>query len=114
VKGVRDAHHLCQRASGDLQGSCRRDDVAALGRLRDRLELRGDRGLGELTQAIGRRRGRWADRCHLAQLGTDRCDGEAEAVNPDGVARAILSIASGEEHRETTVLGLTAKGLEAI
>jgi NAD(P)-dependent dehydrogenase (short-subunit alcohol dehydrogenase family) len=31
-----------------------------------------------------------------------------------GVARAILSIASGEEHREATVLGLTAKGLEVI
>jgi NAD(P)-dependent dehydrogenase (short-subunit alcohol dehydrogenase family) len=31
-----------------------------------------------------------------------------------GVARAILSIASGEEHREATVLTVTAKGLEAI
>jgi NAD(P)-dependent dehydrogenase (short-subunit alcohol dehydrogenase family) len=30
------------------------------------------------------------------------------------VARAIVSIASGEEHREATVLGLTAKGLEVI
>ena len=31
-----------------------------------------------------------------------------------GVASAILSIASGEEHRETTLLGLTGKGLEVI
>jgi NAD(P)-dependent dehydrogenase (short-subunit alcohol dehydrogenase family) len=31
-----------------------------------------------------------------------------------GVARAILSIASGEEHREATVLALTANGLQAI
>jgi len=31
-----------------------------------------------------------------------------------GVARAILSIASGEEHSETTLLGVTGKGLEVI
>jgi hypothetical protein len=31
-----------------------------------------------------------------------------------GVARAILSIASGEERRETPLLGLTGEGLEAI
>src|ERR687887_298518 len=31
-----------------------------------------------------------------------------------GVARAILSIASGEERRETPLLGLTGGGLEAI
>jgi len=31
-----------------------------------------------------------------------------------GVARAIVSIASGEEHRQATLLALTAKGLEAI
>jgi hypothetical protein len=30
------------------------------------------------------------------------------------VACAILSIASGEEHREATLLGLTGKGLEVI
>ena len=36
------------------------------------------------------------------------------ALDPAGVARAILSIASGEEHRETTLLGLTGKGLEVI
>lgn len=35
-------------------------------------------------------------------------------LDPAGVARAILSIASGEEHREATLLGLTGKGLEAI
>jgi NAD(P)-dependent dehydrogenase (short-subunit alcohol dehydrogenase family) len=35
-------------------------------------------------------------------------------LDPDGVARAILSIASGEEHREATLLTVTAKGLEAI
>ena len=31
-----------------------------------------------------------------------------------GVARAIVSIASGEEHRETTSLAVTGKGVEAI
>ena len=35
-------------------------------------------------------------------------------LDPDGVARAIVSIASGEEHPEATVLTVTAKGLEAI
>jgi NAD(P)-dependent dehydrogenase (short-subunit alcohol dehydrogenase family) len=35
-------------------------------------------------------------------------------LDPAGVARAILSIASGEEHREATVLGVTGKGLEVI
>jgi NAD(P)-dependent dehydrogenase (short-subunit alcohol dehydrogenase family) len=36
----------------------------------------------------------------------------AAPLDAGGVARAILSIASGEEHREATVLGLTARGLE--
>jgi 3-oxoacyl-[acyl-carrier protein] reductase len=31
-----------------------------------------------------------------------------------GVARAILAIASGEEHRETTLLAVTGNGLEVI
>jgi hypothetical protein len=31
-----------------------------------------------------------------------------------GVARAILSIASGEEHRETTLLSVTGNGVDAI
>ena len=35
-------------------------------------------------------------------------------LDPAGVARAILSIASGEEHREATLLGLTGRGLEAV
>jgi NAD(P)-dependent dehydrogenase (short-subunit alcohol dehydrogenase family) len=35
-------------------------------------------------------------------------------LEPAGVARAILAIASGDEHREATVLGVTGKGLEAI
>jgi NADP-dependent 3-hydroxy acid dehydrogenase YdfG len=35
-------------------------------------------------------------------------------LDPDAVARAILSIASGEKHREATALGLTDKGLEVI
>jgi NAD(P)-dependent dehydrogenase (short-subunit alcohol dehydrogenase family) len=33
-------------------------------------------------------------------------------LDPAGVARAILAIASGEEHRDATALTLTAKGLE--
>ena len=36
------------------------------------------------------------------------------ALDAAGVARAILSIALGEEHPEATVLTVTAKGLEAI
>jgi NAD(P)-dependent dehydrogenase (short-subunit alcohol dehydrogenase family) len=36
------------------------------------------------------------------------------ALDAAGVARAILSIASGEEHREAMLLGLTADGLEEI
>jgi NAD(P)-dependent dehydrogenase (short-subunit alcohol dehydrogenase family) len=35
-------------------------------------------------------------------------------LDPDGVARAILSIASGDEHPEATVLTVTAEGLEVI
>jgi len=35
-------------------------------------------------------------------------------LDPAGVARAILSIASGEEHRQATLFGLTANGLQAI
>jgi NAD(P)-dependent dehydrogenase (short-subunit alcohol dehydrogenase family) len=38
----------------------------------------------------------------------------AVPLDPAGVARAILSIASGEEHREATLLGVTANGLEEI
>jgi NADP-dependent 3-hydroxy acid dehydrogenase YdfG len=35
-------------------------------------------------------------------------------LDPDGVARAILSVVSGEEHREATELGVTGEGLEAV
>jgi NAD(P)-dependent dehydrogenase (short-subunit alcohol dehydrogenase family) len=35
-------------------------------------------------------------------------------LDPAGVARAILAIASGEEHREATLLGVTGQGIEAI
>src|SRR4051812_44689782 len=35
-------------------------------------------------------------------------------LDPAGVARAILSTASGEEHRDATVLGVTGDGLQAI
>jgi NADP-dependent 3-hydroxy acid dehydrogenase YdfG len=35
-------------------------------------------------------------------------------LDADGVARAILSIATGAEHRDATLLGLTGEGLEAI
>jgi len=35
-------------------------------------------------------------------------------LDPAGVARAILSIASGEAHPDATLLGVTGKGLEAI
>ncbi len=51
---VADAHLLGHRARGDLQGRRGHDDVAALGRRRDRLELGRDRSLRHLTQLIGR------------------------------------------------------------
>jgi NAD(P)-dependent dehydrogenase (short-subunit alcohol dehydrogenase family) len=35
-------------------------------------------------------------------------------LDPAAVARAIISIASGDEHRDTTLLGLTGKGVEVI
>jgi NAD(P)-dependent dehydrogenase (short-subunit alcohol dehydrogenase family) len=35
-------------------------------------------------------------------------------LDPDGVARAILAIAPGEEHPEATVLGVTGDGLKAV
>jgi NAD(P)-dependent dehydrogenase (short-subunit alcohol dehydrogenase family) len=35
-------------------------------------------------------------------------------LDPAGVAGAILSIASGEEHRDATLLGVTGQGLEVI
>jgi NAD(P)-dependent dehydrogenase (short-subunit alcohol dehydrogenase family) len=35
-------------------------------------------------------------------------------LDPAGVARAILAVASGEEHRDTTLLGLTGEGLQSI
>jgi NAD(P)-dependent dehydrogenase (short-subunit alcohol dehydrogenase family) len=35
-------------------------------------------------------------------------------LDPAGVARAILTVASGEQHREATLLALTGKGLEVI
>jgi NAD(P)-dependent dehydrogenase (short-subunit alcohol dehydrogenase family) len=35
-------------------------------------------------------------------------------LHPDGVARAILAVASGEEHPDATVLGVTGEGLEPI
>jgi NAD(P)-dependent dehydrogenase (short-subunit alcohol dehydrogenase family) len=35
-------------------------------------------------------------------------------LDPAGVARAILSIAAGEEHPEATLLAVTGNGLEAI
>ena len=36
------------------------------------------------------------------------------ALDPDGVARAILAIAAGDEQRDATVLTVTAAGVEAI
>lgn len=39
---------------------------------------------------------------------------ETGPLDPAGVARAILSIASGQEHYEATQLGVTDKGLEVM
>ena len=56
-------------------------------------------------------------------VGTRIGDGAAAAygagswpvpLDPDGVARAILSVASGQEHPDATLLGVTGKGLEAV
>src|SRR3954452_9735778 len=35
-------------------------------------------------------------------------------LDPAGVARAIVAVASGEEHPEATLLGVTGNGLEAV
>ena len=35
-------------------------------------------------------------------------------LDPAGVARAILSIAAGDEHRDTPVLGVTGEGLQEL
>jgi NAD(P)-dependent dehydrogenase (short-subunit alcohol dehydrogenase family) len=35
-------------------------------------------------------------------------------LDPAGVARAILAVASGEEHSDATLLGVTGEGLQAI
>ena len=35
-------------------------------------------------------------------------------LDPDGVARAILSVAAGEEHPEATALGLSGAGIQVI
>jgi NAD(P)-dependent dehydrogenase (short-subunit alcohol dehydrogenase family) len=35
-------------------------------------------------------------------------------LDPAGVARAILEVASGEKHRDATVLGVTGEGLKAV
>jgi hypothetical protein len=35
-------------------------------------------------------------------------------LDPAGVARAILAVASGEEHREAAVIGVTGEGLKAV
>jgi NAD(P)-dependent dehydrogenase (short-subunit alcohol dehydrogenase family) len=35
-------------------------------------------------------------------------------LDPAGVARAILTIATGEEHRDATLLGVTGNGLKAV
>src|SRR5688572_24646210 len=67
------------------RGGCTDDDVAALSGCGDCLELSDDRAFRQLAPPLGRkwgRSGRWAGGGHLAQLGTDWRDGEAETVNP--------------------------------
>jgi NAD(P)-dependent dehydrogenase (short-subunit alcohol dehydrogenase family) len=50
----------------------------------------------------------------VGESGEDYIKSWPVPLDPTGVARAILSIASGEEHREATLLGVTGTGLEAI
>jgi NAD(P)-dependent dehydrogenase (short-subunit alcohol dehydrogenase family) len=40
--------------------------------------------------------------------------GWSAPLDPDGVARAILAVASGEEHPDATLLGVTGEGLKPI
>jgi NAD(P)-dependent dehydrogenase (short-subunit alcohol dehydrogenase family) len=50
----------------------------------------------------------------VGESGEDYIKSWPVPLDPAGVARAILAVASGEEHRETAVLGVTGKGLEVI
>ena len=73
--------------------------------------------LAPLQLLVGTRIGEAAAAAYSAEVGES-----AEAyinswpvpLDPSGVARTILSIASGQEHREATVLGVTGHGLEVI
>lgn len=84
-KNVRNAQPFCHRASGDLEGCCCQDNVAALGCRRDRLELGRDYGFRQLPQELGRGlgwHGRLAGGGQLAQLGANGYYGDTEAVDP--------------------------------
>ena len=73
--------------------------------------------LAPLQLLVGTRIGEAAAGAYGAEVGesVDAYMGHFPApLDPTGVARAILSIASGDEHRDATVLGVTADGLEAI
>jgi NADP-dependent 3-hydroxy acid dehydrogenase YdfG len=49
-----------------------------------------------------------------AAYGTDTRNSWPVALDPAGVARAIVSVAAREEHREATLLAVTGAGLEEI
>jgi NAD(P)-dependent dehydrogenase (short-subunit alcohol dehydrogenase family) len=73
--------------------------------------------LAPLQLLVGTQIGEAAAAAYSAEVGES---GEAYMkswpvpLDPAGVARAILSIASGEEHPDATLLGLTGEGLEAM
>jgi NAD(P)-dependent dehydrogenase (short-subunit alcohol dehydrogenase family) len=73
--------------------------------------------LAPLQLLVGTRIGEAAAAAYGAEVGEP---GEAYIdrwpvpLDAAGVARAIISIASGEDHREATVLGVTGQGLQVI
>ncbi len=73
--------------------------------------------LAPMQFLVGTRIGEAAAEAYGAQVG-ESADSYIRSwpvpLDPSGVARAILSVGSGEEHREATVLGVSGQGLEAI
>jgi len=73
--------------------------------------------LAPMQFVVGTRIGEAAAEAYGAEVG-ESADSYIRSwpvpLDPTGVARAIPSIASGEEHREAIVVGVTGQGLEAI
>jgi NAD(P)-dependent dehydrogenase (short-subunit alcohol dehydrogenase family) len=50
----------------------------------------------------------------IGEAAADAYGREVGPLDPSGVARAILTVASGEEHRDATALGVTGEGLQPL